>query len=109
MKEVLERLLSGEFTVEQALLALDASHVAIVGDLARLDPDRARRKGIPEVIFAPGKSPEVTADLAGRMLEASGQALVSRVTAEHDAALTAVRGATIIRYGSSRRLLAPDH
>ena len=108
VREVLERLLAGEFTVEEALRALDAQHVDIAGDLARLDPDRLRRKGVPEVIYAPGKPADVTSRLAGRMLEVSGQALVSRVGPEVDAllhALAAERGVQLLAYGSARRLL----
>ena len=109
MKEVLERLLAGEFTVEEALRALEAERVEVAGDLARLDPDRLRRKGVPEVIYAPGKTPQVTAELAGRMLAASGQALVSRVDAKHAhelEALAQARGAQITAFGSARRLVA---
>lgn len=108
VREVLERLLAGEFTVEEALRALDAQHVDVAGDLARLDPDRLRRKGVPEVIYAPGKPADVTSRLAGRMLEAAGQALVSRVGPEVDAllhALAAERGVQLLAYGSARRLL----
>jgi NCAIR mutase (PurE)-related protein len=109
VKEILERLLAGEFTVEEALRALQSEHVEIAGDLARLDPDRLRRKGVPEVIYAPGKTPEVAAELAARMLEDSGQALVSRVDTQHAEALEALarqRGATFTQFGSARRLLA---
>ena len=105
---MLERLLAGEFTVEEALRALDAQHVDIAGDLARLDPDRLRRKGVPEVIYAPGKAPAVTADLASRMFAASGQALVSRVDSETDALLreaATAAGAELQVYGSARRLV----
>ncbi|HEV3234793.1 MAG TPA: nickel pincer cofactor biosynthesis protein LarB [Candidatus Dormibacteraeota bacterium] len=107
MKEILERLLAGEFTVEEALRAISADRVVEVGDVARLDPDRLRRKGVPEVIYAAGKDPQTTADLALSMLEASGVALVSRVTDEHDSALAAAAdsvGATIEEFGSGRRL-----
>ena len=106
MRDVLERLLAGEFTVEEALRALDAQPVDVAGELARLDPDRLRRKGVPEVIYAPGKTPEVTAELAGRMLELSGLALVSRVTPAHDELLDLLateRGVELERFGSARR------
>ncbi|MEA2683547.1 MAG: pyridinium-3,5-biscarboxylic acid mononucleotide synthase [Chloroflexota bacterium] len=109
MKEILERLLAGEFTVDEALRALDAEHVEVAGDLARLDPGRLRRKGVPEVIYAPGKTPAVTADLAARMVAASGQALVSRVDAEAALALETLatkNGWGITAFGSSRRLVA---
>lgn len=110
MRDVLERLLAGEFTVEEAMRALDAQQVDVAGELARLDPDRLRRKGVPEVIYGPGKTPEVTAELAGRMLELSGLALISRVTTDHDAALEAIareRGVELERFGSARRLRKP--
>jgi len=107
MRDVLERLLAGEFTVEEALRALDAQQVDVAGELARLDPDRRRRKGVPEVIYAPGKTPEVTAELAARMLDLSGQALISRVSQDHDTALQGLaqqRGLECEKFGSSRRL-----
>lgn len=110
MKEILERLLAGEFSVDEALRALESERVERVGELARLDPDRMRRKGVPEVILASGKTPELTAELALRLLEITGVALVSRVTPEHDRALVtaAPEGSTIDVYGSGRRLRQDD-
>ncbi len=110
MKEILERLLAGEFSVDEALRALDAERVEHVGELARLDPDRMRRKGVPEVILASGKTPELTADLALRLLDVTGVALVSRVSAEHDRVLAAAapEGVTIDIFGSGRRLRRAD-
>ena len=112
MRDVLERLLAGEFTVEEALRALDAQQVEVTGDLARLDPGRRQRKGVPEVIFAPGKSAVITAELAGRMLDLAGLALVSRVGPEHDEALRVLadgRGLWLEVFGSARRLQTADH
>lgn len=107
VKEILERLLAGEFTVEDALQALETERVVGVAGVARLDPDRMRRKGVPEVIYASGKDPQTTADLALRMMETAGVALVSRVTDDHDAALAAAAdsaGATLETFGTGRRL-----
>jgi NCAIR mutase (PurE)-related protein len=107
MKEILERLLAGEFSVDEALRALEAEHVERVGELARLDPDRMRRKGVPEVVMSPGKTPALTAELAVRLLDHAGVALVSRVGAEHDKALRAAAneaGASMDAFGSGRRL-----
>ena len=109
MREVLERLLAGDFTVEEALRALEAQPVDVAGDLARLDPDRRRRKGVPEVIYAPGKTAAVTGELAARMLDLTGQVLVSRVAADHDAVLDQLardRGLDYEHFGSSRRIRA---
>ena len=107
MKEILERLLAGEFSVDEALRVLQAEHAERVGELARLDPDRMRRKGVPEVVLAPGKTPALTAELAVRLLDHGGLALVSRVGAEHDEALRAAAseaGASVDDFGSGRRL-----
>jgi pyridinium-3,5-biscarboxylic acid mononucleotide synthase len=108
MREVLERLLAGEFSVEEALRALEAERVLAVADVGRLDPDRMRRKGVPEVIYASGKDPQTTADLALQMMEAAGVALVSRVSEDHDAALEAAAdssGAILESFGTGRRML----
>lgn len=109
MKEILERLLAGQFSVEEALRAIEGERVEKVGALARLDPDRMRRKGVPEVILADAKTPGLTAILAMRLLDASGVALVSRVDDEHDLALRAAakageRPVAIDVFGSGRRL-----
>src|SRR5437588_12891337 len=103
MREVLERLLAGDFTVAEAMGLIAAERVETVGDLARLDPSRQRRKGVPEVIYAPGKSAATCAELARRMLAATGTALLSRVGADHQAALAEL-GAEIDVYGAARRL-----
>lgn len=47
--------------------------------VARLDPGRAARKGVPEVIYAPGKTAGQVVDIVGRMLAAAGSVVVSRV------------------------------
>ena len=103
MEEILERLLAGDFSVDEALRLLRAEHVEAVGDMARLDPTRQRRKGVPEVIYAPGKSPSTVAELARRMLQATGVALISRVSPEVDAGLRAL-GTDVDVYGQARRL-----
>ena len=107
MKEILERLLAGEFSLDEALAILQSEGIERVGDLARIDPGRAVRKGVPEVIYAPGKPAALTAELALAMLESAGVALVSRVDAEHDRALTVAAdraGVALERFGAGRRL-----
>jgi len=46
------------------------------------DFDRARRKGVPEVILAQGKSVDQAAEIAGLFLERNGRAILSRVSPE---------------------------
>src|SRR5215210_2257815 len=48
----------------------------------RVDPNRAHRAGIPEVVFAGNKAPADITDALRRLLEANGRALASRVRPE---------------------------
>ena len=82
-KAILDALLAGELKKEDALQALEAEAIERLG-YARLDHDRAERRGFPEVIYAPGKLPEQVADLFGRLAERNPNVLCTR--AERDAA-----------------------
>ncbi|QDU38547.1 AIR carboxylase [Maioricimonas rarisocia] len=48
----------------------------------RLDLDRARRCGFPEVVYGPGKSSEALVEIFGRLRDERQAALATRVTAE---------------------------
>lgn len=60
-----------------------------VGDYACLDVARAARKGVPEVVYAEGKSAEQLVGIVHRFLDHSPVVLCSRVRAEQAAALAA--------------------
>ena len=51
-------------------------------NIARLDVGRELRKGLPEVILAEGKDPSDVADIAKRMVDRTGRAIVSRARKE---------------------------
>jgi len=80
---VLNALLTGKLTVEQAKRKLAALNIKRIGDLARLDVERIHRIGIPEVVLAEGKNPETVAKAAFVLASTSGYALVTRVSREH--------------------------
>jgi hypothetical protein len=56
-------------------------------EFARIDLHRQARKGVPEIVLAGSKTPEQNVSLAGRFLEGSGRAILSRVPPESEAAL----------------------
>ena len=56
---------------------------------ARVDTDRARRCGFPEVIFGAGKTPEEVVAIGRVLLEKNGVLLVSRASEEQHHALAA--------------------
>ncbi len=80
---VLNALLAGKLTVEQAKRKLAALNIKRIGDLARLDVERIHRIGIPEVVLAEGKNPKTVAKAAVALAGTSGYALVTRVGKEH--------------------------
>lgn len=80
---------SAHESLERLAAAMAAGDAGAVGDFARLDLGRARRKGVPEVILAERKTPAQTVEIARRMLEATGRAIISRAPAAVVAALEA--------------------
>jgi NCAIR mutase (PurE)-related protein len=56
-------------------------------EFVRPDFDRAKRKGVPEVILAEGKTTEHALHIARLFLERSGRALLSRVSLDLEARL----------------------
>ncbi len=67
--------------------ARPAGSATPVGDFARLDLDRAARKGTPEVVYAAGKTPEQVVAIVREMLARNGRAIVSRLGEAQHAAL----------------------
>lgn len=79
---------TGSLTPERALAALGAEPVESLG-FATIDHHRALRQGYPEVIYAPGKSPDETVVIASRLAERGEGFLVTRAEAPHRLALAA--------------------
>lgn len=86
-RSVLERLARGEIELEDALQDLRLLQVDHVQGIARLDVNRDRRKGVPEIVFAPGKSDEALGVIVRRLLDGRGLALVSRLDSTRAEAL----------------------
>lgn len=82
VRSLLEQVSAGQMSVEKAVSALPLLQIARLGDYARLDLGRAERKGVPEVIFSPGKSDSVFAGIVAAMVREKGLALAARVTRE---------------------------
>lgn len=87
LRSVLERLSRGEISPEAAALEVNLHSYREVGRMAKIDPCRSERIGVPEAILAEGKSPQDLAEIALSFLEASGTVLITRVSDEQLAAL----------------------
>ena len=108
MREILRRLLAGELNAEEAEAELRRTQLEDLGGRARLDLGRPSRRGLPEVVLAPGKEPEDVARLVLTLAREQGQGLASRLDAADWSALEATaQGMVVRRYGASARVLRP--
>jgi NCAIR mutase (PurE)-related protein len=80
IRTLLEQLKRGEIDTEHALEALARLPFSDVG-AARVDTHRALRAGIPEVVYAPGKTPEQIVEIVRTLREAEQDVLVTRAEA----------------------------
>src|SRR5665811_2190558 len=87
LEELLADVAAGRLAASGAADRLRRLGYSAVGDYARLDVSRAARKGVPEVVYAEGKSAEQLIGIVARFLDHSPLVLCSRVSAEQAAAL----------------------
>ncbi len=87
LEELLADVAAGRLAASAAVDRLKRFGYSAVGDYARLDISRAARKGVPEVVFAEGKSAEQLIGIVTRFLDHSPLVLCSRVSPEQAEAL----------------------
>ena len=86
-----------DLSPEEAAERLTKGGVRHVEDFAALDPGRAPRKGVPEVVYARGKSPAQTAKICAAILESNARVIVSTPSQDHEAAIRELLPDTPIR------------
>lgn len=84
--QLLEQVASGGATPQTALERLAQMPYEDAG-FAKIDHHRALRLGLPEVIYAAGKTPTQVAEIFVRMAAAKTTVLATRATAEHATAV----------------------
>ncbi len=80
MKVLLEAVRSGAMEVDAAMERIRHLPFEDLG-FAKIDHHRALRHGMPEVVFAKGKTPEQVAQIAARLLEKAPNILITRADA----------------------------
>jgi len=80
-RELLEAVRAGKVSVEAAIERLRVEPFTELG-FAKLDLHRAVRRGFPEVVYGPGKTPDEIATLVRTLRDAGQTALVTRVGAD---------------------------
>jgi NCAIR mutase (PurE)-related protein len=78
LTQLLTAVSAGELDVQAALAQLSQLPFSDIS-YARVDHHRALRQGMAEVVFAPGKSVEQMAGVAGRLIEAGQDVLITRL------------------------------
>ena len=81
LRSLFEQLREGSLDVDSAVQRMRHMPFEDLG-FAKVDHHRALRHGMPEVIFAKGKTPEQVAVIAGRLLDNSPNILITRADAE---------------------------
>src|SRR6185436_6623961 len=93
VRKILEDVRDGVSSADDALRdlgGLDVAELSAGGPaFARVDHHRGVRCGFPEVVYAPGKTPEQVAAIAAQLLSRSDRLLVTRLEPAQILALTA--------------------
>ncbi|MGA2573184.1 MAG: nickel pincer cofactor biosynthesis protein LarB [Candidatus Methanomethylicaceae archaeon] len=79
LKELLNSVRDGKLPVDEAVKMLRLQAVKEVED-ACLDVSRELRKGVPEIIFAEGKSIEELSRISMAFLEEEGRVIITRIS-----------------------------
>lgn len=81
LETILARVEAGTLSARDALASLAPGGEINLG-FARIDTDRQRRRGMPEVIFAAHKTPDQVAAIAEALAKAGQNVLATRATPE---------------------------
>lgn len=96
LRDVLEKLSQGKFTVDEAEEKLRLFNIIEIGRLAKLDAHRETRKGIPEVVWARHKTKEDIIQIVTHALKEKASLLISHLSPEQEKALRQKIDKTII-------------
>lgn len=105
LHKLLKAVAAGTVSADTALGEIEATREKNLG-FARIDTDRLRRRGFPEVIFCQGKTPAQVAKIVGTLKNAGQNVLATRASTDQaQAVLSAFPKA---RYHESARVITLD-
>jgi NCAIR mutase (PurE)-related protein len=82
MKRILEDLVSGKLTIEEAEKRLRAMSLDQIDSIAVLDVERQDRSGIPEIVFAESKDAKDIVSIVKGILKTQSAAMITRMSDE---------------------------
>jgi NCAIR mutase (PurE)-related protein len=80
IRDILYGYRNGTITEDDALAAIEGFRIEMIEGMARIDTGRAVRCGMPEVVLAEGKDPEVFAEIMLTHTTAAGRCIATRVS-----------------------------
>jgi NCAIR mutase (PurE)-related protein len=107
-REVLERLASGELDIDAAERLLKLDYVEKVGNHTVFDMSRECRSGIPEVIYAEGKTPEKVSEIVGQVIRKKGILVLSRASEKYHVEVVRRIGPEGVTYKPEARMIVID-
>jgi NCAIR mutase (PurE)-related protein len=84
LEKILSAVAEGSLSPEEAALHLQKGEVRYLDEFAVLDLGRALRKGVPEIVYAPGKTSDQVARICASILERSERVVVSGPTPDQE-------------------------
>lgn len=87
LEKILAAVSEGALSPPEAAERLRSGEVRYLEGFAVLDLGRAKRKGVPEIVYAPGKTPDGVAIICASMLEHRKRVIVSNATKEQEEVL----------------------
>ena len=98
LEKILSAVAEGSLPPSEAADELKKGEVRYLDSFAALDTGRGSRKGVPEIVYAAGKTPAQTAKICAAMLEASERrVIVSGASDETEAAIRETLGSVPTR------------
>lgn len=88
MRDILEKLRTGEISVEEAEKQIRLLAIEEVENSAKIDLGRYQRRGFPEIILAEGKTLHTISEIVSTVLRKSNLVFVSRLSEAEAAQLT---------------------
>src|ERR1700689_3504029 len=88
LRTLFEQVRDGATDIDAAMVRMRHMPFEDLG-FAKIDHHRALRHGIPEVVFAKGKTPDQVVAIAGKLLDNARNVLITRADAECAKAVTA--------------------
>jgi NCAIR mutase (PurE)-related protein len=82
LRDILERLVKGSISIDDAEKLLRTQTIDEISNIAKLDINRDSRGGIPEIILAEGKTNEDLLNITKNMLKQKGRTIISRANKE---------------------------